>query len=216
MMQLAIPLVIETKPEQQPTIRELTAHPVDLPIYPPDEQVNILCQAAGLAGRADLWRTEFEKTGTRFLDFLAASAGHDFSCGEPIPQAREIQQRIAQLFGLAFFPVGNRENQVPGYIRRGRARTIDYIPARKKRARGPLPESTKIIIRKRNAMKRHLRDYGMLADQFIGQEYERKTWLWGHDDDRLWQEEKAKWLKPKPKRKRGGARRKTDNDEYLR
>lgn len=215
-MQLALPLVIKVKPPPQPTIRELTAHPVDLPSFPPDEQVNILCRAAGLAGRAELYRIEFEKAGTRFMDFLAASAGHDSSLGESIPQAQEIQLHIAQLFGLAFFPVGNREDQVPSYMRAARALTTECAPARSRGPRGPLPEATKIIIRKRNAMKRHLRDYGLLADQFIGQEYERKNWAWGHEDERLWQEEKAKWVKPKPKRKRGGGRRKTDNDEYLR
>lgn len=84
--------------------------------------------------------------------------------------------------------------------------SIDDTPAR------VMPEATKIILRKRRAMKRILKAYGFLADQFIPQEYTRKGWEWGPDDDRLWAEENQKAFKAKKIKKKKSTRRNTDND----
>jgi hypothetical protein len=69
---------------------------------------------------------------------------------------------------------------------------------------------------KRNAMKRVIKRYGMLADQFIAREYQTKGWQWTAEDDGLWAQEQAKAAKPaapKKKRKQKGVNR--DNDELL-
>lgn len=78
-------------------------------------------------------------------------------------------------------------------------------------------EATKLKMRKRNAMKRNIKRFGMLADQFIRSEYEQKGWAWGKADDQLWAEEKSKASQPKAKqkKKRKIKKRSTDNDQFL-
>lgn len=103
--------------------------------------------------------------------------------------------------------------KVPHYGLVIRVLTDEIASEEKKRV---MPEKTKLKIRKRNAMKRVLKQYGMFADQFIGAEYERKDWHeWTEADEQLWAEEKAKAFTVKKKKKRKAKGRSTDNDALL-
>lgn len=90
-------------------------------------------------------------------------------------------------------------------------------------ARKLSPESL-LIVRKRKLMKRVLKRFGMFADEMIRRAYEDKEFSWAVDeqedylwteaDVKLWAEEKAKFGKPKGKRKKKRKARSTDNDQF--
>jgi len=218
--QAVLPLEIE-RPAPPPArvIPVLSALPVDLPVYPPGEQVNLLCRAAGLGGSADLWRINLQNR-YGLLEFLGAAYGHTTAeMGETF-RWREIRREICSAFNLEYFPVGHSSNWEYSYIREARDRITQsgytLKPIKTSRAGKKLSPEQKTILQKRNAMKRVLKRYGFFAEQFIQQEWQRKEWEWVASDDELWSQEQAKLSRPRRSGKaRRAARRKTDNDVFL-
>lgn len=78
--------------------------------------------------------------------------------------------------------------------------------------RKEMSEESKVRLRKGNAIRRALKKYGWFAREFLVEEYQRKGWTWGTEDDEIW--EKAQEIKSKAKKSKK-TKRKTDNDDLI-
>lgn len=81
--------------------------------------------------------------------------------------------------------------------------------------RRQLPEATKVKIRKLNAHRRFLKRYGFTARHFLDELYTQRGWTWTAEDDAIWERAQKPPKASKVKQLKQAARRKTDNDEFL-
>lgn len=214
--QLLLPIKIE-QPENKKEIIPLEVWPIDLPRLEPTAQLNTLAKKIGLAGAGGIWREYFLNRGVSLIAFFHAIDGNkerpDTLIHEEPYEPGKVTSGIKKLFGLSKFPIGTPETwkcMFTGgpYLQRfiahedqkcsSEAKSVSQ-PEKKRRE---MPEHKKVILRKRNAMKRILKRWGLFAPDQIREEYQRKGWSeWGELDEKLWAEELKKWNTVKKKRK---------------
>lgn len=213
--QLLLPIKIEM-PEHKKEIIPLEVWPVELPRLEPTAQLNLLAKKVGLLGSAGIWREYFMKRDVSLIGFFHAIEGHTERPEILIPEIPyepgPIIAGIKKLFRLNTFPIGNPQTwrcMITGKPYLKRAMTTEESgnhagprPApTPEKPRRQMPEHKKVILRKRNAMKRVLKTWGLFAPGQIKDEYRRKGWVdWDESDDKLWAEELKKWNTVKKKR----------------
>lgn len=219
-------------PSLEKKVYKLTWCPMNIPFLLPHAQIDKLSQAAGFDGSSLGLYSEYFRKNYYLSEFWAIIGGRDkFSDPRfevltyaPVQPARaeRMLRKIKALFMLEQFPLGKPEQWRCPYtghlwndmVNQSKAPIIPLYPEVEK-PRKQLPLETKIRIRKLLAARRAIKKWGWFAQQFLLEEYERKGWVWGDEDELIWARANTPIKrKPSPYQK-AKARRKTENDQFL-
>jgi len=230
-MQLSLDLeIIETRASVE--LKTFAALPWNLPLMDPCEQMNVLADYIGLEKLGGFYREILKPRGFSILEFLTVASYRPYIDGNwsrpahyvpKLWRPEKIRKIICKVFDLPNFPLGNpQEWRMPKnwggqkcvlQLAAKPSQSFSPIQVLAEKPRRQMSEAAKLGMRKINAMRRAIKKYGWFAPEFLAEEYQRKGWTWGTEDDAL-------WIRANLPPKKGAlaqvrVRRKNDNDDFL-
>lgn len=213
-------------------LKKFSALPWNLPLMDPCEQMNVLADSIGLAKLGGFYREILKPRGFSILEFLTVASYRPYIDGKwnrpeffvpKLWRPEKIRKIICKIFDLPNFPLGSPQDwhlpknwggqNCASMLAEKPQKSYAPIQILEEKPRRQLSDEAKLRVRKINAMRRSIKKYGWFAPEFLADEYLRKGWTWGVEDDALWV--RANLPPKKGALAKVRAKRKSDNDDYL-